>query len=254
MTPTPWISPVKQKLREGRPVFAATITTASVEAAAHLATLGFDFLWIEMEHSPITLETLRHMVLATRGLPAQPFARVPVNELWTAKRVLDMGVHGVMFPFSSTPALALQAAAACHYPPVGRRGSGASLGRLTWPEPDRYSDSADENVTCIVIVEEASAVESVDEIAATPGVDALFIGTSDLSFSLGHRGDQKHPNLHAAVAKVVEAAKRYGKAVGRPAQTPDQVKQYLAQGFTLFQAPTEMGFLASGARSYLGGL
>ena len=78
-------------------MIAATITAAGLEAAAHMAELGFHFLWIEMEHSPITLETLRNMVLATRGLPALPFARVPVNEIWTAKRVLDAGVFGVMF-------------------------------------------------------------------------------------------------------------------------------------------------------------
>ncbi len=73
MPGTPWINPVKQRLAAGLPVVAATITTASVEIAAQTANLGFDFLWIEMEHSPITLETLRHMVLATRGLPALPF-------------------------------------------------------------------------------------------------------------------------------------------------------------------------------------
>src|ERR1039457_136349 len=82
MNTIPWESPVKKKLREGLPVFGALIATNSVESAAQTANLGFDFLWIEMEHSPITLETLRNMVLATRGLPALPFARVPVNEMW----------------------------------------------------------------------------------------------------------------------------------------------------------------------------
>src|SRR5260370_41177028 len=143
MTPTPWACPVKKKLREGRPVIAATITTNSVDAAAQTANLGFDFLWIEMEHSPITLETLRNMVLATRGLPALPFARVPVNEIWTAKRVLDMGVSGVIFPFTSTPELARQAAAACRYPPAGRRGSGAGLAMFAWPEVASYHAFAD---------------------------------------------------------------------------------------------------------------
>ena len=90
--------PVKAKLRAGKPVVAATITSNSVDSAAHLAEAGFDFLWVEMEHSPITLETLRNIVLATRGLPAMTFARVPVNEFWTAKRVLDAGVSGVIFP------------------------------------------------------------------------------------------------------------------------------------------------------------
>src|SRR5258708_13772122 len=98
-----WCSPVRQRLQAGQPVFGLTITTPSVEAAAHAATLGFHFLWVEMEHSPVTLETLRLIVLATRGLPAAVFARVPVIELWTAKRVLDQGAHGVIFPFTGTP-------------------------------------------------------------------------------------------------------------------------------------------------------
>ena len=151
-----WRSPVKEKLRAREVVTACTITTNSVDIAAHAATLGFDFLWIEMEHSPITLETLRNMVLATRGLPALPFARVPVNEIWTAKRVLDAGVFGVIFPFTSTPELARQAVAACRYPPHGRRGSGATLARFRWPDAQRYSDSADENITVIGIIEEVS--------------------------------------------------------------------------------------------------
>src|SRR5215831_213671 len=144
MTTKPWENPVKAAWKQGRPVVAATITSSSVDAAAHLATLGFDFLWIETEHSPVTLETLRHMVLATRCAKAVPFARVPVNELWTAKRVLDAGVHGVIFPFTSTPELAAQAAAACRYPPHGRRGSGAGLASFCWPQGNYY-DMADEN-------------------------------------------------------------------------------------------------------------
>ena len=248
---TPWENPVKARLREGLPVVAATITVANPDVAAHAAALGYDFLWVEMEHSPITLETLRNIVLATRGLPALTFARVPVNELWTAKRVLDAGVSGVIFPFTSTPELAQQAAAACRYPPHGRRGSGAGLARLSWPDPGRYPDSADENVTVIIIIEEARAVERIDEIAATPGVDAMFIGTSDLSFSLGLRGDQSDPRLKEAISRVVEAGKRHGKFLGRPAGSPEQVKEYMRQGFQLFQAATDLGLMAAGAIKYL---
>ena len=252
MSEQTWTSPVKQRLRAGEPVIAVTITAANVDMAAHAAALGFDFLWLEMEHSPITLETVRNIVLATRGLKALPFARVPVNELWTAKRVLDAGVCGVIFPFTSTPELAAQAAAACRYPTAGRRGSGAVLARFSWPNgPDGYADSADENVVVITIIEEARAVENVDAIAATPGIDVLFIGTSDLSFSLGLRGNQDHPTLQAAIDKVVAAAKKHGKVAGRPAATPEQVQKYMAQGFGLFQAPTDLGFMTAGARQYL---
>jgi len=255
MSEQAWENPVKNKLRAGEPVVAATITAASVEVAAQAASLGFDFLWIEMEHSPITLETLRTMVLAMRGLKAVPFARVPVNEIWMAKRVLDAGVCGVMFPFTSTPELAAQAAAACRYPPVGRRGSGPVLARFTWPGgSDGYPDSADSNVVVITIIEEARAVENVEAIAATPGIDVLFIGTSDLSYSLGLRGNQDDPRLHEAIGKVVAAAKKHGKVAGRPAATPEQAQKFMEQGFGLFQAPTDMGFMAAGARTYLEGL
>lgn len=250
MNTIPWESPVKKKLREGLPVFGALIATNSVESAAQIANLGFDFLWIEMEHSPITLETLRTMVLATRGLPALPFARVPVNERWMAKRVLDAGVSGVVFPFTSTPELARQAVAGCRYPPLGRRGSGADLARFGWPDADRYFDSADENVTVIAMVEEAQAVENIEEIAATPGVDALFIGTSDLSFSLGLRGEQDHPRLREAVDKVLDAGKRHKKFLGRTAFDPRQVKRYLDQGFRLFMAPSEIAFIKAGVKQY----
>ena len=247
----PWENPVKSMLRAGKPVVGGTITVNSVDVAAHMANMAFDFLWVEMEHSPITLETLRNMVLATRGLRALPFARVPVNEVWTAKRVLDAGVAGVIFPFTSTPELAAQAVAACRYPPLGRRGSGPNLARFCWPEPECYHDSADRNVMVIVIIEEARAVENIDAIAATPGIDVMFIGTSDLSFSLGLRGEQNHPLLEQAICRVLEAGKRHDKIVGRPCGNPDRIQRFIEQGFLFFQGSTELGLMASGARQLL---
>ena len=244
----------RRRLAAREPVFGDHHHDASLDVAARAATLGFDFLWLELEHSPITLETVRNIVLATRGLPAVPFARVPVNELWTAKRVLDAGVHGVIFPFTSTAALAQQAVAACRYPPLGRRGSGAGLATSCWPDPQRYYDSADANIVTVAIIEEAPALEQVDAIAATPGLDALFIGTSDLSFSMGFRGRQDEPALDAAIARVRDAARRHGKAVGRPAGQVDDVRRFVAEGFTIFQTATELGFFERGAREFLGPL
>lgn len=230
----PWCNPVRARLEAGESVYGITLTTNSLESAAMAATLGFDFLWVEMEHSPITLETLRGIVLATRGLPSMVFARVPVVELWTAKRVLDQGVAWVIFPFCSTPELAQRAVHACKYPPYGRRGSGAGLATRCWPDGASYYDPADSNVMVIAMIEEASAVEQIDAIAATPGVDVPFIGTSDLSFSMGLRGRQV-PELQQSIDKILAAAKKQGKFVGRPASSPEQVKQYQQSGFQLFQ-------------------
>ncbi len=246
-----WRNPVRARLEAGDPVLGLTVTTTNLEVAALGASLSFDFLWVEMEHSPITLETLRNMILATRGLPACVFARVPVVELWTAKRVLDQGVSGVIFPFTSTPELALRAAQACKYPPLGLRGCGPGLAETSWPEQGSYHDSADRNVLVITVIEEARAVERIDEIAATPGIDVLFIGTADLSFSLGLRGRQDEPLLDEAIGKVVAAAKKHGKFLGRPALTPEHVKKYHAEGFQLLQSVTDLGLMAAGAKSIL---
>lgn len=248
----PWESPVRRRLRESQPVFGCTVTSTSLDLAARAAASGFHFLWLELEHSPLTLETVRNIVLATRGLPAVPFARVPVTETWMAKRVLDTGVHGVAFPFVSTSALAQQAAQACRYPPVGRRGSGAALATSSWPEPDSYYDSADRNIMVIAIIEEASALNHVDEIAATPGVDVIFVGTGDLSFSLGLRGDQQHPRVEEAARSVCAAAARHRKVAGRPAGSFEQTRRYIDAGFLFFQGPSDLALFERGAAEFLG--
>ena len=244
-------NPVRALLKAGRPAVGATITLASPEVAAQTASLGFDFLWIEMEHSPITLETARNMILATRGLKAIPFIRVPVNELWTAKRSLDMGALGVIFPFTSTPELARQAVAACKYPPLGKRGAGAGLASWRWPAPEGYSDFADRNAMVVIIIEEKRAVEKIDEIAAVPGIDVIFIGVNDLSFSYGHRGRQNVAEVQEAIRKIVAAAKRNNLPVGRPAGSAVDIERYRGEGFSFFQASSDLGFLAAGARELL---
>ena len=246
-----WENPVRKTLKEGKPVIAATITTPSAEVAANAANLGFDLLWIEMEHSPITLETARNMILATRGLKAVPFIRVPVNELWTAKRALDIGALGVIFPFTSTPELAKQAAAATKYPPLGRRGYGPGLATGRWPAPEGYAAFADKNVMTIIIIEEGRAVDKIDEIAATAGIDVLFVGTSDLSQSLGVPQQFEHPKMKEALAKILAAGKKHGLPVGRPAATPALIQQYLKDGFLFIQAPADTNLYAVGAAPLL---
>jgi 2-keto-3-deoxy-L-rhamnonate aldolase RhmA len=245
-----WENPVKRLLKEGKPVVGLTMTIPSPDVAHQAARLGFDFLWIETEHSPISLESLRSIVLATSGTACMPITRVPVNEIWTAKRALDAGSMGVIFPFTSTPELARQAVAACRYPPLGQRGFGPGLATLRWPAPGSYADFADENVLVVVIIEEAEAVDRIDEIAAVPGIDVLFIGPNDLSFSLGLRGRQNEAKLQEAIAKVLAAGKRHGIPVGRPAGA-EQIQGFIKEGFQFFQAASELGMMSAGARGLL---
>ncbi len=250
-TQTEWENPVRKLLQEGKPVIGATVTLPSAEVAAQLANMGFDFLWIETEHSPITLETLRNMILATRGLKAVPFARVPVNELWAAKRVLDEGSLGVIFPFTATPELARQAVAACKYPPEGLRGFGPGLASFRWPAPEGYVRFANRNIMVVTIIEQAKAVDQIEEIASVPGIDVLFIGVNDLSYSLGLSGKQGDPKLQEAIGKIVAAGKRHNIPLGRPAGSAEQVQQFMKEGFLFFQAASELGMMAAGANSLL---
>lgn len=247
-----WENPVKKLLREGQPVIGATITVPAVETAAQMANAGFDFLWIEMEHSAITLETARNMILATRGLKAVPIIRVPVNELWTAKRALDVGAMGVIFPFTSNAGLARQAVAACKYPPVGRRGAGPGLATFRWPAPgEGYYKFADRNAVVILMIEDKEALANIEEIAAVPGIDVLYIGTNDLSFSMGYGGQREHPEVETAIRTIVAAAKRRRIPVGCPAADAGQLQSRLKQGFTVFQSPADTVLMNAGAQQLL---
>jgi 2-keto-3-deoxy-L-rhamnonate aldolase RhmA len=245
-------NPVKKALKEGKVVIGATVTAANPDVAATLAGAGFDFLWIEMEHSPLTLETARSMILATRGLKAMPFTRVPVNEPWMAKRVLDIGSLGVIFPFTSTRELAEQAVKSCKYPPQGIRGFGAAMAASRWGmSGSDYAKFANENVLVVVIIEQKQAIDNIEQIASVPGVDVLFIGVNDLSFSLGVGGKTNDPIVEEAVNKVLAAGKKYNIPVGYPAGTPVEINKRIAQGFRFFQASSDLGMMAAAARDLL---
>ncbi len=248
----PGESALKKALLEGRAVIGATVTVPNVDTALTLANAGFDFLWIEMEHGPITLESLRAILLATRGAKAVPITRVPANEVWLAKRVLDEGSLGVVFPFTSTRELAERAVSACRYPPLGDRGFGPALAlsRYGMSGPD-YVRFANENVLVVVIIERKEAVENIEAIASVPGISVLFVGVNDLSYSLGVGGRTTDPLVEQALTKVLDAGRRHGIPVGYPTGNPTEINKRIAQGFRFFQASSDIGFMAGGAREML---
>jgi 4-hydroxy-2-oxoheptanedioate aldolase len=248
----PGESALRKALAEGRPVVGATVTVPNVDTALALANAGFDFLWIEMEHAPISLESLREILLATRGAKAVPVTRVPANEVWLAKRVLDAGSLGVVFPFTSTRELAERAVAACRYPPLGVRGFGPALAlsRYGMGAAD-YVRFANENVVVVVIIEQKEAVENIEAIASVPGVGVLFVGVNDLSYSLGVAGRTRDPLVEQALAKVLDAGRRHGIPVGYPTGDPTEINRRIAQGFRFFQASSDIGLMAGAARDML---
>ncbi len=250
---TGFVNPVKKTLKDGGVVIGGTLQAANPDTAAIMANAGFDFLWLEGEHSPLTLETMRNIILLTQGRRAVPFTRVPVNELWTAKRMLDIGSLGVIFPFTDSAELARQAVAACKYPPEGRRGVGPGMASSRWPAPGGYPKWANENVMVITIVERPVAIEHIEEIAAVPGIDVIFIGLNDLSYGYGVPGQLGAPVMKAAVERVMAAAKKHDIAVGGPGG-PADIKRMIAEGFRFIQGPSELSLLQTAARDFFSGL
>ena len=229
---TPWESLVAPRLRASQPVVrrAPSRRAASTwrPGPRRRGSTSSGWRW----STPASRSRRsRNIVLATRDLPAVPFARIPVAETWTAKRVLDAGVHGVVFPFISTPALAEQAPRRA----ATRRWGGADPARA-WPAPPgpiRVPTPTRPIATSWSSrsSRRTSALMHIDEIAATPGVDVVFVGTGDLSFSLGLRGDQQHPRVQESAALVLAAARRHGKIGGRPAGSFEETQRYIEQGF-----------------------
>jgi 4-hydroxy-2-oxoheptanedioate aldolase len=169
-----------------------------------------------------------------------------------AKRVLDIGSLGVVFPFVSTREAAERAVRACRYPPAGTRGYGPSLAAPRWGLSSAdYAKFADEQVMVIVIVEQKEALEHVEAIAAVPGLDVLFLGANDMSFSLGVGGRLDHPLVEEAAARVVAAGRKHGVALGYPASNPAEIQKRIAQGFRFFQTANDLGLMSAGARDLL---
>jgi 2-keto-3-deoxy-L-rhamnonate aldolase RhmA len=218
-----------------------------------MANAGFDFLWIEGEHSPLTLETTRNIILLTQGRKAVPFTRVPVNELWTAKRMLDIGSLGVIFPFTNNVELARRAVMACKYPPQGDRGVGPGMASTRWPVEGGYVKWANDNVMVITIVERPEAIDHIEEIAAVPGIDVIFMGLNDLSYGYGVPGQLRAPVMLAAIEKVMRAAKKHGLAVGGPGGASD-IQRMIAEGFRFIQGPSDLSLMQAGMRDFFAGL
>jgi 4-hydroxy-2-oxoheptanedioate aldolase len=243
---------VKELLRAGKPALGAIVSLPCAPAAQVLAQAGFDWLWIDMEHGPINLETAHGMIQATQGTEAVPVVRVPWNLHWLAKPVLDAGAMGIVFPFIRSRQEAIDAVQAVRYPPEGVRGFSPAFAALRWglsvPE---YVKAANREIMAILLIEHIDAVGRIDEILSVPGVDLAFIGPFDLSGSMGLLGQITHPREEEAIQKVLAAAKRAKVPAGILAVTPEDVNRRLQQGFQFIMVGADTAFLTAGAKGIL---
>jgi 4-hydroxy-2-oxoheptanedioate aldolase len=238
---TNWI---KQDLARGNVVLGAGVTMNTPLAAEFLAAAGADFLFLDLEHGAINLETAHLMVAVVQGKRTLVFARVASQEGWQLKQALDMGVHGVVVPFVTCAAEAERVVRACRYPPTGIRGLSCQFAAARWgisvPE---YVNLADREIMVIVQIETPESVDHIEEILAVPGVDMVFVGPADLSATCGFPLNAAHPEVESRIARVGETARRAGVALGTVARTPEDVRHRVDQGFGFLVVAADTGLL-----------
>src|SRR5690606_21607386 len=200
---------------------------------------------IDMEHSANSLESVLHQLQAVAAYGVAPLVRVPWNDPVIIKQVLDLGAQNIIVPMVSSAAEAEAAVAAMRYPPHGIRGVGSALSRSArWNRVDGYLQDAASHLSLIVQIETAAGVEHAAEIAAVDGVDAVFVGPSDLAASLGRLGQQTHPEVVDAVTRTFTAVTAAGTAVGVNAFDPAAADAYIAQGADFVAVGADVAMLA----------
>ena len=225
------------------------VMSASPIVAEAIGSAGFDFSVLDMEHTPLDLMDLVHLLQAVGNTAMLPVVRVPWNDTVTVKRVLDAGAATLLFPFIQNGDEAKRAVAATRYPPQGVRGmAGMSRGSRFGTTPDYFS-SANGNVCALLQLETREAVARLEEIAAVPGVDALFVGPGDLSGTMGHVGQLTHPEVMALMADAARRANALGMPIGTVGGNTETVAQYRAMGYDFVAVASDLGLLMRAAQA-----
>ncbi|WP_216913232.1 HpcH/HpaI aldolase family protein [Nocardia noduli] len=236
------VNVIQRAFSEGRPSYGIWVAGPSQLAAEALGRGPLDWVLLDMQHGGIDASNLLPMIQAVELGGGASLVRVATNESSLITRALDLGAIGVVVPMVSTAQQARSAAAAVRYPPHGTRSFG--------PIRNFYGvEAAAASVTCLVMIETAEGLENVAEIAATPGVDGLFVGPMDLGLALGvglNGTDPANETVSEAIAKVVAAAEANGIFVGVAGMGPDHAEALLKAGARLVTLGSDGGYLRAG--------
>jgi 4-hydroxy-2-oxoheptanedioate aldolase len=248
------VNPLLAAWRAGQPTLGGWLTTADPQIAEYLATCGFDEICVDQQHGIADGALLASMFRSLELHGVVPTTRVPANDFATIGKALDVGAAAVIVPMVGTPEEAVAAASACHYPPRGLRSVGPLRGAFV-----RASDrlNALDEAACVVMIETADGVRNADAIAATPGIDAIYIGPGDLALGLGLSAWSEdwtpaEAKVHAeAVERILSACQRHGVAPGIHTGDGETARRYLDRGFLMVTVANELGLITVGGRAHL---
>jgi len=237
----------RNKIRNGQVCLGVGITFTDSTATESLCST-VDFVWIDMEHTGLSLESVQGHIMATKGSDAASLVRVRWNDPVLIKPVLDIGAAGVIIPMVRTADEARRAVAACLYPPDGIRGFGprrpSDYGRNFGPE---FCKAANETIIIIAQIEHIDAVRNIDEILAVPGLTGIVFGPYDLSGSMGHMAEPGHPEVVQAMETVVAKARNTGLLIGTGAGDAQGAKEWLDKGVQWLILGVDYTFLVKAA-------
>lgn len=250
-------NPVKEALRQGQPQVGTWLSLGSLFASRVMARVGFAWLTIDMEHSPIDISQAATLFGAIADAGSVPLARVPRGTHENIKRVLDAGAHGIIVPMVNTVEEARLAVAAAKYPPVGNRSIGGGLHALNFDATagDYYKHANDE-ILVVLQTESPLGVENAEAIYSLPGVDAIFVGPNDLTWQMrGPDGVDPSPaQLEEMLQRILAIGKKTGTPVGLHVQSVDDVKKRIAEGWQFIAVGSELRFMTTEAQRIAGGL
>lgn len=241
-------NPVQHNLHHGLPAVGTWLTLCSPAAAEQMAHVGWDWLVVDVEHSPVGFETMVNCFRATQLGGAVPLARVPWNDTVWIQRTLDAGAFGLVVPMVNSARDAEEAVANTRYATAGQRSFGGT--RIRDYIVGDYFEWAAENISVIVMIESIEAVEHADEILSVDGVDCGYIGPSDLARSMGINPNQGGPGTahEDAMLHVVQVGKQVGTAVGKHCADVAEVNLRIEQGFQFLAAASEARFMVAEAQ------
>ena len=240
-------SSFRQRLKDGETVLGCAVGIAHPIAVEIAGYAGFDFVFLDTEHSALGVSAIEPMILAARAADVAAIYRVRQLDAAAIGRALDMGADGILVPHVKSARQAQAVVDAARYAPLGQRGLGPERAiRFGLSDPTEYVANANDQAVVAVMIEDQEAVENIEAIAAVAGIEVFNIGTWDLSNSLGIALQRRHPRMMAAISRIIDAARSNGIAVGVPPENPEEVSELEGMGCRFFESCSAQGVLAEG--------
>jgi len=237
----------KRALAAGRAQIGLWSSLSSSYTVEVIAGAGFDWILLDMEHSPNDLESLLTQLQAAAAYPSAPVVRVPWNDMVAIKRVLDIGAQSLLVPFVSTADEARAAVSSTRYPPQGVRGVAGATRATRFGRIADYTKRVNDELCVLVQVETREGLDNLEAICAVDGVDGVFIGPADLHASLGHTGETANPAIVPLIDDAIRRIRAAGKAPGILTPVEADARRYLGCGAQFVAVGADVGLLARGA-------